>query len=316
MTTRLLWMVVLVAFVTGGCQELDWEEYSEVTKLRILAVRAEPPEIGPGQVATVDALVTNPQGAPIALAWELCFVTEGPDEEYACLLDSESGETLGVPLGQGDSVQVPYDLVDAAAGDLEAICDELLQAEVPEFVQLPDCERGLEVTIRLTATSGDDREVGVKGLLLLLEDEAARDDVNVNPTIDGLLVDNTSASAGPVEIDVVAGEPVRLQALVNSDEAQQYEAPDPDEEGARLDAENEVLSIAWFATHGRYDRQTTYFQDEVVEGAEFQNNTLNLLKGGTPAEVGDTVTVWVVVRDDRGGVDYASWTLDVVSITE
>lgn len=316
MTTRLLWTLVLVAFAAAGCQEIDWEEYSEVTKLRILAIRAEPPEIGPGEVAEIDALVTNPQGDPVTLAWELCFLTDGPDAEYACLLDPESGETLGVPLGTGDSVSVAYDLVDAFAGDLEAICDEILQADVPEFVSLPDCTRGLEVTIRLTATSGGDREVAVKRLVLLLEDEAARDDVNVNPTLGGLIVDGQSAASGPVSVDVIIEDPVRLQALVNADEAQTYEAPDPDDDTARLDAEGEVLSIAWFATHGRFDRETTFYQVDVVEAAELQANSLNLRKGGLPAVAGDEVTIWAVLRDDRGGVDFASWTVIVDSVEE
>src|SRR5215471_11974350 len=59
-----------------------------VADLRILAVRAEPPEGLPGQSVALDALVVSPDpAAPIALRWVVCVAAAGTQETpEACAL--------------------------------------------------------------------------------------------------------------------------------------------------------------------------------------------------------------------------------------
>ena len=95
---------VLIAGLFAGCAG---EMLETVSKLRILAVRAEPPDLAPGETVTLDALVVDPRhdrciepvgagsGAPAdctspavvgspTLYWELCLFDEGANNLYRC----------------------------------------------------------------------------------------------------------------------------------------------------------------------------------------------------------------------------------------
>ena len=48
---------------------------SYVTGLRVLAIKAEPPEIKSGQVSVLNALAFDTLGRMINIAWETCLIT-------------------------------------------------------------------------------------------------------------------------------------------------------------------------------------------------------------------------------------------------
>ncbi len=297
-------VLLLVALALGGCGDMGFEEFGEVTKLRVLAVRISPPEIGPGETAFIDALVVNPEGGDVRYLWEVCAFTDGPDAFYRC--SEEDGQALGAELGDTPSVALPYDAVEGVLGDIDAICDSLAEFDLGDFAGLPDCDRGFPVTIRLSVSTGSGlgelQEVATAGLLLLNEDEAALDAANVPPSLDGLLVDNRSAAGAPAEVVLDEEIQSELQALVDPDvAAERFETTDDD---GNVSEDRERLQLTWFSTIGTIERTRTFFSEDTVTTAELQSNLLDLTTGATEGVVGDRGFIYLVLRDNRGGLDF------------
>ncbi len=63
--------------VLAGCLE-DLPRPSKVDSLRVLAVRAEPPEAAPGDSVKLTALVVDPtgKGRPLTMRWSACLIPE------------------------------------------------------------------------------------------------------------------------------------------------------------------------------------------------------------------------------------------------
>ena len=90
LSPSLLLIPLFALLINGRCAELP--SYSEVNKLRVLAIRADPPEFlqnspGPTQVE-FSALVVDPSGKTHPFIWSLCPV----DSHNACL-DYDSSES-------------------------------------------------------------------------------------------------------------------------------------------------------------------------------------------------------------------------------
>jgi hypothetical protein len=63
-------IVSLAALLGVGC-EPTFDNAHELEELRVLAVRADPPEVGIGDVVTLDTLVASPLGGPVDVRlWE------------------------------------------------------------------------------------------------------------------------------------------------------------------------------------------------------------------------------------------------------
>jgi hypothetical protein len=305
--------LLFAAAVLTACNDYGFENFEEITKLRTLGIAIEPPEAGPGDTAVLSALAVEPRGGPVELTWEICLFTQGPDAFYACAEDEDG--TAGIELGIGETVSIPYDLLVASGIDLRAICDALDELDVPSFVELPDCEQGLDVTVRLTARANGDEEIAIRPLTLLFADEGSGpppppdEEPNRNPRVLGLVANDVPLDgSGAVLVSPDAEGRIRLQALVNSDDAQPYTRVD-DETGERVD-DREQLAVTWFSTAGRLRRGQTFFAEGIADATELQFNTLRTDRG-TPAAEGDEVGVWVVVRDNRGGTGWGEYRLRV-----
>ncbi len=312
------WAIVACALLVSACADAGFETFGEISKLRVLGIRVEPPEIGPGDLGVVTALVASPSGEPLRYVWELCLVTDGPDGGFACAEDPESGEVAGAVIGTDPVAVVPYDLIVESIGTVEELCGAIADVELPDFVELPDCTRGYPATLRLTVEvgdgQGDRQEIAIKELMLLTEDIAADGDVNQNPRVDGLLVDEVSITGdgAAAVIDVPADGELGLRILVNADQAETYvtvEESEDGEDGEDVD-DRERLSVSWFSTHGRFDDETTFFAEELVPGADLQTNRLDL-EAGTEGRPGDEVAIFAVVRDDRGGASFATGRFEI-----
>jgi hypothetical protein len=76
-----------------------------------------------------------------------------------------------------------------------------------------------------------------------------------------------------------------------------------DTQSGGLVDQREGIAVSWFATGGAFDSDATG-----RAGTDFQVTSDNGWQ--TPAASGP-VTVWVVLRDDRGGVGWQTYPLDV-----
>jgi hypothetical protein len=67
---------------------------------------------------------------------------------------------------------------------------------------------------------------------------------------------------------------------------------------------HEAMRVSWYATSGTYsDERTTVNEDTVASSSEDE---------WTAPDKAGPVTLWIVLRDARGGVGYAEFTVDVI----
>jgi hypothetical protein len=142
---------------------------------------------------------------------------------------------------------------------------------------------------------------GLAGASLATSQEfRARYTPNQNPTRVSL-----SALVGetPVSLDALpADQRVRLIAAWSPDSAESY--PVFDSASQMIADHREALWLSWFTTTGALDVSMTGRQE-----GDTAPSTENAWESPATAEV---VFLWLVLRDSRGGADFASYTLTVV----
>ena len=80
---RLLCLMCILA----GCLD-DLPKYERVESLRILAVQAVPPEVGPGDGVSLEALVVDADEREITVDWAVCLL---PERAFGFFSDGGSG---------------------------------------------------------------------------------------------------------------------------------------------------------------------------------------------------------------------------------
>jgi len=202
-------LVVLVATVVaafgGGCLD-DLPSPTLVDDLRVLAVRAEPPEVGPGTTVALDALVVDPAGREITYAWYACLIADrgqgffggggqtntsggngtpldNDDDGSSCKLKYERGRDYAVSLGNAPTASylVPEGLLD----DDEALA---VAFGFPADLEIPALIRagflgiaGLNMTVQLVV-SVDGRTIETtKAINVSLESPLPDNARNTNP---------------------------------------------------------------------------------------------------------------------------------------
>ena len=366
---------VLIAGLFAGCAGEMLESPETVSKLRILAVRAEPPDLAPGETVTLDALVVDPRhdrciepvgagsGAPAdctspavvgspTLYWELCLFDEGANNLYRCgTIPDLPSEVSRRDLGTGATASIAYNAIVPAPSFIEQACSQLASADLPDFVELPSCRRGLPVTIRLTAIAAGadlagrttdqfcldepaDCEIAKKSLTLLLPDKVG--ERNSNPRIEALSNGETELEPGVAIVpvcgdDSVPGEEdydhhdprvVPLVATVTVGEGSGSSAelfnPEPTQVDAAPAPKREALDISWFSTFGGL-RGSTYWGEGVTTDDEITLNQLefkqHMKEFDLTALPAGPVRIFAVIRDGRGGVDFLERELSIPFIS-
>jgi hypothetical protein len=279
--------------------EPDFTPYNELEGLRVLSVRADHPELVPGETATLDALIFSDVG-DASLRWELCPWPSEPNDGFRCLVDQATfaavwndvrvaGEVPALALGSAPtaSLTFPGDLAEA-----RALCEAMLEAldEAPALP--PDCTRSWPWTVRLTARAGSAEVQTVKTIALLLDEALVP---NQNPALMALTADGKALSEAPVDLQTRKDHAL---ALTLADGAIETYLPTPALGEAQQPAVKETLLFTWFVTRGETEFMRTVFKDGVESLGKALKNTFS-----TPKETGDAV-LYVVVRDGRGGVGH------------
>jgi len=273
----------------AGCGP-DFELQSEIRRVRVLAIQAEPAELAlapdastlPGPV-TFNALAVTPDARPVTVSYALCRFTGNP-------YDGRCPGENGVPLPDGElSLQDP---------DVQAVLLEALEAAHPGGGALDPADpalraalaQGLPLFVGYEATDGsgtpEGTERGVRRVML-----RATATPNHNPVVSDVLWDGVPLT-GPLPV----GREVTFLPVLAEGSVELYET----EEGPRP----EQVFFSWFATG---DGEVKAFRSqEPVEGRPGDPTT----RYETP-EKPQRVTFWVVARDGRGGVGWLSRTVDV-----
>ncbi len=264
------WLILGAAFLCACGTSFDPASF--VDGMRVLAVKAEPPEVAPGQATTLTALAVDTSGAPIQLSWDACteppLPGKGPVNPDCFVLDPAP---YLLPLGAGPTITADVPQV------------------APAIFGPPDASGGLYLPIRARARFASGL-VDTAYLLRLANGTAP----NHNPRLTGVFV--VPATGSPVALDeaspleVHAGDRITLRAQFSDDSAETYPIVLP----GQASTVTELLRASWFATGGSLS--------EAVTG-ELKPDTIWRADKHLPA-TGAVIDLYVVGRDERGGTDF------------
>lgn len=308
--------------LAAGCKPNLDDRVSIVEAPRVLAIRAEPAEARPGAAISYTALVgegIGAEGVP-PLRWAWCTARKplaelGPVSS-ACLR-GDPDALLEVGEGLVVDTRIPENACRSFGPEVPAP----KPGEPTGRPVDPDSTGGFFQPMLLRA--GADGEIsleqsriacGIAGVTPeILAEFQRRYVANSNPGLAAV-----SMSTGGEEIELRPGDPVgganrvpagasvRLRAAWPTCEtapcagAETYVVFDPD--GRALVERRESIRIAWFATDGSFDHDRTGREGG---GEPFSDN------GWIAPSAPGPVRLWVVIRDDRGGVGWLDFVLDV-----
>lgn len=331
--------VLLSAASSCGClPELDVDE-SRVTSPRVIAIRAIPAEVAPGERVRLEALYVGPEGriADGLLEWARCD---------ARLPLAELGPVSPACLSFEDPALVPAGFGASVEAEISREACRLFGPDPPPSqpgepagrIVDPDVTGGYQQPVRLIEPDdaaivlGDVRlACGVAGATQLQAAELRqRRHRNRAPEISTVFAQRADGTdvlvAEGVPLSVSRGESVTLEAgwlpcpdedvcgdgLCGPDEtlaacamdcrtpvgctgAERYARFEPS--SRTIVVEREAMRVAWHATRGRFATERS------GRGAE-DRAPYAVSRWVAPEEPGP-VTVWMVLRDARGGVGWA-----------
>ena len=264
-------LILLCAFV-AAC-DYGFEKQSHVSKLRVLAVQAEPAEIAvaPGEtppVVRLTALAVEPSGAQVQVSFAICDVIGLPDPSLDC------PGTRGFPLESADPL--------TARMDAAPVVREL-EPRMPEGIS------HVPLVIGFDATAGAQRLHGFATLNLRTSDGRP---ANLNPALAAVTADGVPLAADG-STPVRADSKVRLSPVAAEGAAEQ------------TDTGPERLVFSFYATDGEIDslRSTNVTADGIEVDPDVD---------WTAPKTPGPVQLWIVVRDGRGGVGWLARTVQVV----
>ncbi|WP_224361474.1 hypothetical protein [Hyalangium versicolor] len=302
----------LVSLLALTACSYDFENSSEVLDRRILAVQVEPPELVGGAAlpdsVQARALVVDPAdpNAITEVSWSSCLFPPrsnagtGEGENKRC---SESEAVLLQTSGSApitsveQSIPVPEDVVGVLAAGVD-VPAPLLQVQVEV-----GSDKGNLVAVK---------EVAVKPVL------PEGQEPNRNPVVKGLTLEGTDwlpdtprtvkygdcAEEDKKEVEAEDGETLvkvcqhDMEPVFDDSEAQYYE--DRGFSG-KPELQRERLSFSWFTDSGSWRRGTTQQYDPRDPSPD---NVGPKTSWREPPTKTGRATVWVVVRDGRGGVTW------------
>jgi hypothetical protein len=295
-----------------GCGE-EFDPYSQVSELRVLAVGADKPSVGPGEASEFDVFAFEPGGAELSYQWSWCPFSTGAITAYECAV---SEEEINEGLALAGFSLPPYDLGTSPTASLiypdppevvPFLCSLLETDELPDFFNTPDCERGIPVTVKVVVSGGGQSITAVRTIEWLVSGDLPP---NNNPTALSLsllkTVDVGGANEavevlvdGSTQVDRGTEYTLRLDIADDSSEAFVREEP-----GSPPTQSAESLAVSWFVEEGELESERTGFFDgesTLEEAGE------NVWRTPTAEEFSASVIdVFLVLRDERGGVAWLS----------
>ncbi len=325
--------LIVAALLVGGCSS-DLPAASFIDKLRVLAVRATPPEVAPGETTTLDTLAVEPlvpqldggAPAPLSYVWLACALPTGTLTVAPC----------GVGTGLSASTMPPA-CKDQPSAPLCIIGTDATVAYQSDVGVLG----GAASTQLLLTVAVADTDAGAVGCLL---DIANNNGLPTNPdhcvvSLKRLDVSDpaqrtTAPNANPTLADFYATTPSGFaQTLDDGNGVWQY-APGADlaewdvaahrsDDAAekKPDGTYEALTVSWFTTAGHLDggrslylppgcNQPSQCADQLPEtGADTTWFAPTADQAAPVVDASGLVDFWAVIRDDRGGVGWRAGTL-------
>lgn len=325
--------VALVALLTTACG-FSFQRRSEVLDRRVLAIQAEPPELiadGSPLPSTVvlTALVVDPgAGAtPVAYAWRSCTSAvaggavgpnrknKGQPDPTTGRCDEADADTLVTrgerPLVDLSALEVAMPIPPSLGGALQVAASRGFAVSVYVSAQLFVANdvaplyafKRVVVSPPLPAGRKPNRNPHVAALLF--DDVPWSPDQPLPVKLHGC--DDTQKTTIPDPTDdtrTVATCVHRVTPAFDANESEAYAVQQFD--GQRLDLK-ERLRFDWYVDQGTLVEQTTREQTEF----DLKERDPLSTRWNEPAQAGGLVTLWVVVRDGRGGESWEQRQVDL-----
>jgi hypothetical protein len=257
-----------------GCLSFE-DDPRLVDRLRVLSIRAEPPEGPPGTAVHFRALAADPSGVEPQLRWVSCDAArasaQAPGLRGDCLKD-------GHPLALGEGPTMDFTV---PAGWFEG-------------VELKDQIVGSGLRFYLVATVGEQRVEAYKSFRVSLNPYS-----NHNPEI-------AEASAGGAPalgatVFAAPGADLALQAVAAEGSEEHVSTTLPD--GTPVDL-SEKLEWEWFADAGS-------FRGGAIGLRAGRDLGVGLDAVWTAPREATRARIWVVARDRRGGNAFETLSVEV-----
>lgn len=281
-----------------------FDDPSLVKDLRVLGVRAEPPEflmarrpapadpLGTDSTAAwpvrVTVLIADPLGGGRTLSCEVRSCTLG--DSRTCEGSGDITTLAAGPCADGETlfdVEVPRSLVEAA------------QAGDPTFGT--PVHSGVAVWLEVVVRGGERPLYALKSVVFSPESPPGRT-ANQNPRI-GKVRLNDMPQGTPGEVPFVPGVPVQIEVVPAEGAKEKYVLPSLMPLGGVEDLE-EFMTVAFYADAGSFEDATRTDQP----GSVFENaptgEEARLLTRWTPPDEARPVRFWFVLVDGRGGADW------------
>lgn len=291
---------LVVCCALFACEATGFDPEYLVNTLRVLAVQADAPFATPGQTVHLTTLWADPNGAgrPVQWAWGTCL-NPGSAQLPDC---ASSLRTLALG-GDSFSATVPSDALDGiVVGEFGVV----FAACAGTLTLTPNAESGAPVTCTDASGKLVSREGFVWGgtRITLLPGVT-----NENPQIDTVSIDG--APWGPTDVPVIAGcAGKHVEDCDGTSHLFSYTATaDSDETyDVGLGPATEQLVGWFFVTQGSLT--AGYASPDVDDsGAQVSPPTFEMTFTPTAFDRTRPLHVWMVLRDDRGGISFTERTL-------
>jgi len=305
---------ILTVAMASACKPMVGRAPSLIVGPEVLAVRGVPAEAKQGESVTYDLLVASLDGtvADPPSNWDLCLTPKPPAESNsvaAACVDAPPGDAQGADY----SALVPLN----ACTLFGPIAPPPQANQPPSRPRDPDSTGGYYLPVRAVVSGLTDRNLVafdmqriscnlVGASALVIQDYNTRYKPNANPALAGLdwvTSDANSASLADGTVVIPSGGIVTLRASFTPDSAEIYPVFDSNLQG--LVDRRESMSLGWFATAGAFEHDRTGRAESDPETTSDNTWTSPAVNEVT------SVSLWLVLRDSRGGVDFASYQLTV-----
>ncbi|MCK6523042.1 hypothetical protein L6R49_16565 [Myxococcota bacterium] len=274
---------MLLALLTlPGCLTQSLSPSWFIDRTRLLAVRSDPAEPRPGDLVTLSSLAVDP-AQDLLIVWTGCVLESS--SSYGCdTTDPEAISLLGVEPLLPPSLQVPADLLD----DLPAED----RAEGKNYILTLSALAGDTDLSAIDELSEDDLlELGIKRLPVA---EGATP--NHNPDISHLLIDGELEVMPGGVLTVQRGQTYSIAPVLSPESVEEYSYINSD---GVTETRTEEPYFTFYATDGDYP-------------VNFSLYPLSAVDWTAPVDpLSDTLTIWSVVRDRRGGMGWFTLTVEV-----
>lgn len=289
---------MLGALALSACRPEFDDDYWRVDEPRVLAVKSEPAEAKPGTPLMFTAFLSV-LGAPTQpLLWNFCTApkpaTENNAVSAACL-----GSTALVPAGSGLAIE---------AATPRAGCSLFGPNSPPGGFRPrdPDISGGYYQPLRLDL-AGAEPAFHLQRISCDLADAASDTAMafgqsyvaNQNPHLEPLVATIDGQPISLTEIPVAAR--VELTIGWPASDAESYTYYDRTRQA--LTERREAMRVSWYSNDGRLDTESTGRAEDDLQ--------LTVQNHWTAPETPGTFALWLVLRDARGGVDFAAYELEV-----